>query len=87
MKVVNNREDVLKEKMVDTHYIGRDWESIYGKWRNEIERTGYKRSDLRQGCWRNGAAPLAQRYVKGSKFRSQSGGVRVQLQGKKFGRS
>ena len=62
-----------------------------------MERKGLKRSDSRQGYWRNGAAQSSQRYVKDrqeSRFRSQSGGARVQpggarvqLQGTRFGGS
>ena len=41
-------------------------------------KNGYKRSNSRNGFWKNGAAASAQRYVKdrqGSRFRSQSGGA------------
>ena len=41
-----------------------------------MERNGYRRSDSRRGYWRNGAAPLAMRYVRdreGSRFWSQLG--------------
>ena len=76
MKVVISRENVLKDGVIETHYIAREWESRYGRWRNYMERNGYKRSDSRKGYWRNGAAQSLQRYVKdrqGSRFRSQSG--------------
>ena len=51
-------------------------ESRYGRWKNEMERNEYRRSDSRNGFWRNGAAVSSQRYVRdrqGSIFRSQSG--------------
>ena len=70
--------------MVDTHYIARERENRYGRLRNEMERNGYKRSNSRQGYWRNRAVQLAQRYAKdrhGSRSRSQSGGARVQSGG------
>ena len=61
MKIVNNREDLWKDKVTDTHYVNRerenmDRESRYGKWKNEMEHNGYKRLDSRNGFWRNGAA-------------------------------
>merc|ERR1712115_212034 len=74
MKVINNREKVF-DKTIDTHYVGDN--SRYGKWRSQMERNGYRRSDSRKGFWRNGAAASGQRYLKdrnGSRFRSQSGG-------------
>ena len=64
MKVVNNRENVWKDGVVDTNYIARERESRYRRWRNYMERNGYKRSDSRQGYWRNVAVQLLQRYVK-----------------------
>jgi len=74
MKVINNREKVF-DKTIETHYV-RD-NSRYGKWKSQMERNGYKRSDSRRGFWRNGAAASNQRYIKdrnGSRFRSQSNG-------------
>ena len=73
MKVINNREKVF-DKTIEAHYV-RD-NSRYGRWKNQMERNGNKRSDSRRGFWRNGAAASNQRYIKdrnGSKFRSQSG--------------
>ena len=43
-----------------------------------MERNGYKRSNSRNGFWKNGSAVSSQRYVRdrqGSRFRSQSGGA------------
>merc|ERR1712002_830767 len=74
MKVINNREKVF-DKPIEAHYV-RD-NSRYGRWKNQMERNGYKRSDSRRGFWRNGAAASNQRYIRdrnGSKFRSQSNG-------------
>ena len=74
--MVDNREKVWKDGVVVTHYIARERVSRYGGWRNYIERNGCKRSDSRQGYWRNGAVQSLQRYVKdrlGSRFGSQSG--------------
>ena len=74
MKVVNNRENVF-DKPVDTHFV-RD-NSRYGKWKSQMEKNGYQRSNSRKGYWRNGAAASSQRYIRdrnGSQFRSQSGG-------------
>merc|ERR1712082_28607 len=53
MKVMNNRENVF-DKPVDTHFV-RD-NSRYGKWKSQMEKNGYMRSDSRKGYWRNGAA-------------------------------
>merc|ERR1712177_2478 len=53
MKVINNREKVF-DKTIDTHYV-RD-NSRYGKWKSQMERNGYRRSDSRKGFWRIGAA-------------------------------
>ena len=77
MKVVNNRENIWDVKLIDMHYV-RERESRYGKWKNHMEKNGYKRSNSRNSFWKNGAAASAQRYVKdrnGSRFRSQSGGA------------
>merc|ERR1712089_27976 len=74
MKVINNREKVF-DKPIDTHYV-RD-NSSYGKWKSQMEKNGYRRSDSRKGFWRNGAVASSQRYIRdrnGSRFRSQSGG-------------
>merc|ERR1711867_33816 len=74
MKVINNIEKVF-DKTINTHFV-RD-NSRYGKWKSQMERNGYRRSDSRKGFWRNGAAASSQRYIRdrnGSKFRSQSGG-------------
>ena len=63
--------------MTDTHFV-RERESRYGKWKIQMEKNGYKRSNSRNGFWKNGAAASAQRYVKdrqGSRFRIQSGGA------------
>merc|ERR1711989_15846 len=60
MKVINNREKVF-DKPIDTHYV-RD-NSRYGKWKSQMERNGYRRSDSRKGFWRNGAAASSQRYI------------------------
>ena len=78
MKIGNNRENLWKEKVTDTHYVNRERESRYGRWKNEMERNGYKRSNSRNGFWKNGSAASSQRYVRdrqGSRFRSQSGGA------------
>ena len=43
-----------------------------------MEKNGYRRSNSRNGYWKNGAAASVNRYVKdrnGSRFRSQSGGA------------
>ena len=75
MKVVNNRENVF-DKPVDTHFV-RD-NSRYGKWKSQMEKNGYQRSNSRKGYWQNGADASNQRYVRdrnGSQFRSQSGGT------------
>ena len=43
-----------------------------------MEKNGYKRSNSRNGYWKNGAAASVNRYVKdrnGSRFRSQSNGA------------
>ena len=74
MKVVNTRENVF-DKRVYTHFV-RD-NSRYGKWKSQMEKNGYQRSNSRKGYWRNGAAASSQRYIRdrnGSQFRSQSGG-------------
>merc|ERR1712002_819081 len=74
IKVINNREKVF-DKPIEAHYV-RD-NSRYVRWKNQMERNGYKRSDSRRGFWRNGAAASNQRYIKdrnGSRFRSQSNG-------------
>ena len=77
MGVSDNREDMWKTKTHSKNYVERDRRgSRYGRWRQDMERNGGKRSDSRRGYWRNGAAPSAQRYVidrHGSRFRSQSG--------------
>ena len=73
MKVVNDGDNVFDGKTFDTHFVK---ESRYGKWKGQMEKNGYQRSNLRNGYWRNGAAASGQRYVKdrnGSRFRSQSG--------------
>merc|ERR1712041_34040 len=73
MKVINNREEVF-DKSIDTHFV-RD-NSRYGKWKSQMEKNGYRRSDSRKSFWRNGAAESSQRYIRdrnGSRFRSQSG--------------
>ena len=77
MKNMNNRENIWKDKVTDTHFV-RERESRYGKWKNHLEKNGYKRSNSRNEFWKNGAAASAQIYVKdrnGSRFRSQSGGA------------
>ena len=87
MKVVNNRENVWKNGVMETNYVARERESRYGRWRNDMERNGYKRSYSRLRYCRNGAVQSALRYVKDRKrlrFRSQSRGARVQLQGARF---
>ena len=55
MRVVNNIENVFDVKTVDAHFV-RQRESRYGKWKNQMEKNGYQRSDSRNGYWRNGAA-------------------------------
>ena len=45
IKIVNNRENLWKEKVTDTHYVNRERESRYGRWKNEMEHKGYKRSN------------------------------------------
>ena len=42
MKIVNNRENLQKEKVTDTHYVNRERESRYSRWKNEIGCNGYK---------------------------------------------
>ena len=74
MRVLDNREDMWKTKTHSAHYVERD--ITYGRWRQDTERNGYKRSDSRRGYWMNGAVPSAHRIVRGrqgSRFRSQSG--------------
>merc|ERR1711873_204886 len=74
IKVINNREKVF-DKPIEAHYV-RD-NSRYGRWKNQMERNGYRRSDSRRGFWKYRAAAYGQRYVKDgirSRFRSQSGG-------------
>merc|ERR1712112_817400 len=76
-KIVNNRENMWDVKLTDTHFV-RERESRYEKWKNQMERNGYRRSDSRKGYWKNGAAASVNRYVKdrnGSRFRSQSNGA------------
>ena len=81
--------------MTDTHFVNKERESRYGRRKNQMERNGYKRSNSRNGFWKNGAAVSSQRYVKdrqGSRFRSQSGGAgfnrfRSQSGGAGFNRS
>ena len=61
--------------------MNREIESKYGKWRSQMESNGYRRSNSRNGYWRNRNAQSLQRYVKhrqGSRFRSQSGGAGFQ---------
>ena len=53
-----------------------------------MEKNGYRRLDARRGYWKNGNAPSVHIYVKdrfGPRFRSQSGGMRSQLN-KRFSR-
>ena len=45
MKIVNNRENLWKEKVTDTYYVNRGKESIYGKSKSQMESNGYKRSN------------------------------------------
>ena len=37
MKIGNNRENIWDVKLIDTHYV-RIGESIYGKWKNHMEK-------------------------------------------------
>merc|ERR1712112_437595 len=48
MKIVNNRENIWDVKLTDTHFV-RERESRYGKWKNQMEKNGYRRSDSRKG--------------------------------------
>ena len=50
---MNNRENIWKDKVTDTHFV-RERESRYGKWKNHLEKNGYKRSNSRNGFWKNG---------------------------------
>ena len=77
MKIVNSRENIWDVKLTDTHFV-RERESRYGRWKKHIEKNWYKRSDSRNGYWKNGAGASVNRYVKDrnvSRFRSQSGGA------------
>ena len=61
--------------------MNRERESRYGKWKSQMESNGYRRSNSRNGYWRNGNAPSLQIYVKhrqGSRSRSQSSGAGFQ---------
>ena len=42
MKIVNNRENIWDVKLTDTHFV-RERESRYGKWKNQMEKNGYRR--------------------------------------------
>ena len=60
MKIVNNRTNIWDVKLPDTNFV-RERESGYGKCKNLMEKNGYRRSNSRNGFWKNGAAALAQR--------------------------
>ena len=64
MKIVNNRESLWKDKVTDTHYVNKERESRYGRWKYQMEGNGYKRSNSRNGFWKNGSAVLSQIYVR-----------------------
>merc|ERR1712243_246654 len=63
MKIVNNRENIWDVKLTDTHFV-RERESRYGKWKNQMEKNEYKRTNSRNGYLKNGAAASENRYVK-----------------------
>ena len=63
--------------MHNINYVQRN--SRYRRRKKYMKKNGFRRSDSKRGYWRNGNAPLGQSYVKkrfGSRFRSQSGGIR-----------
>ena len=62
MKVINNRDKVFDEKVVDTHYIRES--SRYGKWKNQMKGNGFQRSNSNRGSWKY------EKDRKGSQFRS-----------------
>ena len=63
MKIMNNRENIWDVKLTETHFV-LERESRYGKWKNRMEKNEYKKSDSRNGYWKNGAAASVNRYVQ-----------------------
>ena len=57
MKSINNRENIWDVKLTDTHFV-RERESRYGKQKNQMKINGYRRSNSRNGYWKNGVAVL-----------------------------
>ena len=48
IKIVNNKENIWDAEVTDTHFV-RKRECRYGRWKSQMEKNGYKRSNSRNG--------------------------------------